>query len=108
MKQVLASGMHMCIYPEGTRNRTAEPLKPFHDGAFRLAAATCKEIIPCIIMGTKKAMPIHKKFYLLPARLRMHFLPPVPSAGIPVAALKEKVFNIMQAEILKTEKRAAT
>ena len=27
MKQVLLTGMHMCIYPEGTRNRTKEPLK---------------------------------------------------------------------------------
>ena len=27
MKKVLAEGMHMCIYPEGTRNRSAKPLK---------------------------------------------------------------------------------
>jgi 1-acyl-sn-glycerol-3-phosphate acyltransferase len=37
MKAVLEKGMHMSIYPEGTRNRTAEPLKKFHDGAFKLA-----------------------------------------------------------------------
>src|SRR5882757_5843240 len=49
MKKTLAMGMHMCIYPEGTRNRTAEPLKQFYDGAFKLAVDTKKEIIPCII-----------------------------------------------------------
>ena len=63
MKKVLASGMHMCIYPEGTRNRTSDPIKPFYDGAFKLAMATNKEIIPCVIFGTKKAMPINKKFF---------------------------------------------
>ena len=46
----------MCIYPEGTRNRTEEPLKKFHDGAFRLAVSSGKEIIPAIIFNTKKAL----------------------------------------------------
>ncbi|MGH2564017.1 MAG: lysophospholipid acyltransferase family protein, partial [Ginsengibacter sp.] len=37
MKEVLDMGMHMCIYPEGTRNKPEMPLKDFHDGAFKLA-----------------------------------------------------------------------
>ena len=38
MKSVLEKGIHMSIYPEGTRNRTKEPLKKNgYDGAFRLA-----------------------------------------------------------------------
>lgn len=98
MKKVLASGMHMCIYPEGTRNRTTAPFKPFYDGAFRLAIAAKKEIIPCVITGTREAMPIHKKFYLFPTRLTMHFLPPVSSTAISVSDLKEKVFNHMLEE----------
>jgi len=96
MKQVLAAGMHMCIYPEGTRNRTDQPLKKFYDGAFKLAVATGNEIIPCVIHGTKKAMPINRSFYLLPVRLRMQFLPPVPTAGQNVTELKEKIFTIMR------------
>lgn len=95
MKQVLAAGMHMCIYPEGTRNRTGEPLKEFYDGAFRLAAATGKDIIPCVIIGTRKAMPINRSFYLLPVRLKMHFLKPVSSANISVEGLKKKTFDLM-------------
>lgn len=95
MKKVLAMGMHMCIYPEGTRNRTKEPIKQFYDGAFRLAVAANKDILPCVILGTKKAMPISKTFYLLPTRLEMHFLPPVSYKGITVNELKEKVHKIM-------------
>ncbi len=42
MKKVLRAGMHICLYPEGTRNRTQEPLKVFYDGAFKLAVETKK------------------------------------------------------------------
>jgi len=96
MKRVLALGIHMSIYPEGTRNRTAEPLKQFYDGAFKLAVDTKKDIIPCVIVGTKKAMPVHKAFYLLPVRLKMTFLPPVSASQITAKELKEKVFNLMK------------
>ena len=96
MKKVLASGMHMCIYPEGTRNRSTEPIKQFYDGAFRLAVAAKKDIIPCVITGTKKAMPIDKKFYLMPTPLKMHFMHPVSTTDIDVKELKEKVYLQMK------------
>lgn len=101
MKKVLSMGMHMCIYPEGTRNRSDKPLKEFYDGAFKLAVATNKEIMPCVIVGTKKAMPISKTFYLLPTRLQMHFLPPVSSTNISVKEFKEKVFHLMWEHYVK-------
>jgi 1-acyl-sn-glycerol-3-phosphate acyltransferase len=95
MKRVLGKGIHMCLYPEGTRNRTAAPLKPFYDGAFKLAAETQKSIIPGIIKGTRKAMPIHKSFFLLPVPLQLEFLPPVSPQHKSVTELKEEVFNKM-------------
>jgi 1-acyl-sn-glycerol-3-phosphate acyltransferase len=95
MKQALQEGMHMCIYPEGTRNRTDQPLKPFYDGAFKLAIDTQKEIIPCIISGTRKAMPVLQGFYLWPTKLQMDFLPAVSILNTDAKALKEKVFNQM-------------
>jgi 1-acyl-sn-glycerol-3-phosphate acyltransferase len=49
MKKVLDMGMHMSIYPEGTRNRTGQPLKSFQDGAFRLAAASKSHYPSCDI-----------------------------------------------------------
>jgi 1-acyl-sn-glycerol-3-phosphate acyltransferase len=96
MKQVLKKGMHMCIYPEGTRNRTKEPLKKFYDGAFRLAAETKTSIVPTLIFNTRKALPPHKPFYFLPTKLQMHFLEPVDTDNLTVDQLKEKVFGIMK------------
>jgi 1-acyl-sn-glycerol-3-phosphate acyltransferase len=95
MKQTLANGMHMSIYPEGTRNRTNDPLKSFHDGAFRLAIETGKAIIPAVIFNTKKVLPVHKPFFLMPHRLRMDFLPAVEVKEKTAKELKEEVFNIM-------------
>ena len=96
MKLVLESGMHMCIYPEGTRNRTSNPLKSFYDGAFKLAADTGHAIIPALIFNTEKVLPSNKTFFVWPSRLSIHFLPPVPvTRNQDVAALREQVFKIM-------------
>ena len=95
MKAVLRNNMHMCIYPEGTRNRSNEPLKPFYDGAFKLAIDANKAVIPCLIFGTKNANPVNKTFFLWPTKLQMHFLPAVSSNNIKATELKEKVYSIM-------------
>ncbi len=96
MANVLKKGMHMCIYPEGTRNRTTDPLKKFHGGAFILAASTGKEIIPAIIINTKKTMPLNKTFFFWPNRLQLHFLEAVPVNGQTAEQLNEKVFSLMK------------
>lgn len=95
MKRVLANNMHMCIYPEGTRNRTDMPIKKFHDGAFRLAEVTGHDIIPGVIFNTKKALPLNKKFFFWPTALRLDFLEPVQVEGLSAEELKEKVHRIM-------------
>lgn len=105
MMKVLASGMHMCLYPEGTRNRTNQPLKPFYDGAFKLAVDSKKSIIPCIISGTSRAMPINKTFFLMPTRLTMRFLPAVSSVDTSAKELKEKIFPIMLEAFVSAEKQ---
>jgi len=96
MKQVLKKGIHMCIYPEGTRNRSNEPLKKFYDGAFKLAVETKTAIIPALIFNTKKALPANKAFYFLPHKLEMHFLEPIATDGNTAEQLKEKVFAVMK------------
>ena len=96
MKAVLAQGIHMCIYPEGTRNKTGQPLKSFYEGAFRLACDTGTPVMPAIIFNTGKVLPPSKKFFLWPKPISMHFLEPVPvSKNEDATELKERVFKIM-------------
>jgi 1-acyl-sn-glycerol-3-phosphate acyltransferase len=97
MKEVLAQGLHMCIYPEGTRNKTREPLQRFHDGAFRLAVDMQKPIIPALIFNSAKAMPRKPPFFFWPTRIEMHFLPAIPVAGKTVQQVKDEAFEVMQA-----------
>lgn len=96
MKETLLSGMHMCIYPEGTRNKSDQPIKGFHDGAFRLAVDTRKAILPGIIFHTKKVLPADQAFFLMPHPLSIHFLPPVqPLPGETAEALKNRLHQLM-------------
>ncbi len=95
MKQVLEMGMDMCIYPEGTRNKTELPLKDFHSGAFRLAIETGVPIIPALIFNTRKVLP-PGKFYFWPAKMELHFLPAVQiNEGENYEFLKEKIHRMM-------------
>lgn len=103
MKEVLEQGLHMCIYPEGTRNKTKEPLLRFQDGAFRLAIDTKKQIIPAVIFNTAKALP-RKKFFYWPQVVEMHFLPPIPVEGRTVQEVKVEAFNIMRDYYVKHRK----
>jgi len=96
MKNVLDLGMHMCIYPEGTRNKTNLPLTPFQDGAFKLAVETQTAILPALLFNTKKTLPAGKLFYFWPSNMEIHFLPPIPvNSSDDYQILKDKTFRIM-------------
>lgn len=100
MKEVLHLGLHMCIYPEGTRNKTSEPLQRFHDGAFKLAVETQKRVIPSVIFYTNKVLP-QKPFFFWPHRVEMHFLPPVDIMNKTPQQVKEEVFQLMKNYLLQ-------
>lgn len=96
MKEVLDMGLHMCIYPEGTRNKSDQPLQRFHDGAFRLSFDSGKAILPAVIFNTAKVLP-RKFFYFWPAKIELHYLKPVSPAGFySTEQLKDEVFNLMK------------
>jgi 1-acyl-sn-glycerol-3-phosphate acyltransferase len=53
MTQFLRGGGTLLIYPEGTRNTTAEPLLPFKRGMERLAKQAQTAILPVAVLGGK-------------------------------------------------------
>lgn len=105
MKDVLSMGMHVCIYPEGTRNKTNLPLKEFYDGAFKLAVDTGTNILPALIFNTKKVLPADKIFFFWPSKMELHFLPAVTVVQADnFEIVKEKVFRIMTDYYVKHRK----
>jgi 1-acyl-sn-glycerol-3-phosphate acyltransferase len=56
LKEVLARGISILIFPEGTQNRTADPLQPFYDGAFRIAIDMQQDIVPVVIKNAGNLM----------------------------------------------------
>lgn len=96
MKEVLQMGLHMCLYPEGTRNKTNEPLQRFHDGAFKLAVETQKQIIPAVIFYTNIVLPRNKTFYFWPHKVEMHFLPAIVVKDRSLEQIKVEAFEKMK------------
>ena len=54
--EALRSGLHITIFPEGTRSPDGN-LLPFRKGAFFLAAETGAAMVPIVIRGTAAMMP---------------------------------------------------
>ena len=50
----IKSGISICIFPEGTRNRNEDELEllPFHEGSFKLATKTNCPIVPIALNNT--------------------------------------------------------
>lgn len=98
MKKVLDMGLHLCLYPEGTRNKTTQPVQQFRDGAFIAAVNNQKPIIPGVIFNTGRILPHDKKVWARPLPIKLHFLPPIPTKGLTkedIPTLKEKVHILM-------------
>jgi len=54
--RTLQAGMSILIFLEGTRSRTGN-IKPFKPGAFLIASAAGKPLLPVVVSGTFNAMP---------------------------------------------------
>ena len=70
----LRSGLHITIFPDGTRSPDGR-LLPFRKGAFFLAAETGAPILPVVIRGTAKMMP-KGSLRIDPKVATVRFLPP--------------------------------
>lgn len=104
MQETLKMGLHLCLYPEGTRNKTDQPLRPFYDGAFITAIRAQKPIIPALLIGTKDILPNRPKFWAWPRPIDYHFLEAIPTKGLSMSdrhALKDQVFSIMEQHLIE-------
>lgn len=102
MKREMEKGYSIIIYPEGTRNRTPEPIKEFYDGAFRLAIEMQKPILVNTLVGIRELNPPTGFFTYLPGKLYSHWDTPISTIGMTledIPKLKKKVGEIMIARL---------
>ena len=53
------SGISICIFPEGTRNKTPDTFLPFHEGSFKIAEKAGVPIIPMTIVNSAGVFEDH-------------------------------------------------
>jgi 1-acyl-sn-glycerol-3-phosphate acyltransferase len=55
----IKNGISVCIFPEGTRNTTAEMMLPFKEGSFKIAEKTGCSIVPMAITNSAEIWENH-------------------------------------------------
>lgn len=97
MVEAVKKGESLFLYPEGTRNRTPEPLKEFKDGAFKVAVMAQVPIAVQTIVSARALNPA-TGYQLYPGKVEVYWSTPIETTGLTPAdipMLKEKVRNEM-------------
>ncbi len=72
---VLKTGLHMTVYPEGTRSKDGQ-LLPFKKGPFHLAMDSGVPVVPVTMLGTQALMP-KGKLRIAPGTVTIVFHAPI-------------------------------
>jgi 1-acyl-sn-glycerol-3-phosphate acyltransferase len=103
LKAFIRKGISVVIAPEGTFNMTANPLKEFYDGAFKIAIETQTPIKPILFLDTFHRMHYKSIFTLSPGRSRAIYLEEISVEGLTLddlPFLKKKVYDLMESKLI--------
>lgn len=95
MRKELYAGVSLIIFPEGTRNRTPQPLKDFHNGAFILSKETGVPILPVVFTNIRHLSSAESVFIRPWTIESTHLAPVYPDAFEDVQAYKAAVYKMM-------------
>lgn len=102
LNEVLENENSILVFPEGTMNRTDQPLQRFYDGAFRIAIDAQAPILPVVIKGAAKLMK-PSSFLMKPGKIHVKLLAPISTLGLTqkeLPQLKAEVEEKMRAELV--------
>ena len=91
----LKEGMNMVIFPEGTRSKGG-PVKEFKAGSFKPAIKAGVPIVPVTLDGTYKVIEGTPKYIITPAEVNVVIHPPIETAGLSRAEIKELPERVRQ------------
>lgn len=98
---VMRSGIHMAVFPEGTRSLDGK-LLPLKKGPFYLALESGLPIVPITVIGTYEMMP-KGRFVIKPGTARVVFHPPIDPKQVPdrdalIAAVTASIASALRGE----------
>jgi len=102
LRKVLARGISIVVFPEGTFNESKNALKEMYDGAFKLAVETGKRIQPILLLDTFDRLHFKSIFLLTPGRSRAVYIDPINPNDYPDAdakGLKAITENLMSEKL---------
>lgn len=104
LRKILARGISVVVFPEGTFNMIHQPLKEMYDGAFKLAVETGISIQPIVFLDAYERMNYNGLFSLTPGRSRAIYLTPIDPASYPEATpsdLKSAAEKLMSDKLIE-------
>lgn len=99
LKVILAKGISILLFAEGTQNRSKEIMQPFKDGAFKIAIDTQQPILPMVVKGAGPLMP-PGTINLKPGTITIQIGNQIETAG-----LKSSDLDSLKAGTFETMKR---
>jgi len=104
LRKILARGISVLVFPEGTLNMADGPDKEMYDGAFKLAVETGKPLQPILYLDAFDRMHYRHFFTLTPGKSRVVYLEPIHPADYPNAdhkALKKIAEKKMSSKLIE-------
>lgn len=98
MKASLDEGISVFLAPEGTRNKTEQPLLDFREGSFRLAIKAQVPLAILTIKNSNKLLSPHRPLEMRPGTIYAEWSKPVATTNMTeedVIMLKEKARDKM-------------
>jgi 1-acyl-sn-glycerol-3-phosphate acyltransferase len=83
LRKILARGISIVVFPEGTFNMGSTPMAECYDGAFKLAVETGKTIQPIVFPDALDRLHYRSFFALNPGRSRAIYLDPIDPLSFP-------------------------
>jgi 1-acyl-sn-glycerol-3-phosphate acyltransferase len=108
MKEALELGESILIYPEGSQNRTQNPLKDFYDGAFRLAIETGKPIQVIATINASSLLPAEKMGNIRPGTVKMFWLEKIETKDLTLEDLpdlKQRIQTMLEQKIIREDEK---
>ena len=102
LKQLIQRGVSVFIFPEGSMNRTDRPLRPFYDGAFRIAIETQTPVLPMVVVNAGNLFRPGTA-YVKPGEITVKFGKPIAIDNLTakdVPTLKQQAYQTMEAMLL--------